>query len=349
MNTRNSYEGNALLTRRKALITGIGVAGAALGLSDRHIQAEEVDHHKVQEALIKKHWEMQDEVYGKIADVGMEDYFHSLPDKEEAFFSKEEAEKAEGITECCSDEGIREVRSEDGEKMILERTPGSGILHAISREDKNPFAPEFIEETALNLVESGVTEVSSHTLCGALAAVYNARLIYLRSKGMEAQAKHLEEMGSEEWGRRWTDAVVAKMKEISKGLGKKGSERIRSRFIDKLDRPKTLHPARDLYIVDSRRFDASYKGLPQGFVEHPERHVHLDKLLSHVDVLRSIAFDTEHGMGSQFNTEPKNQFLITVIAETRERIAIIQAHAEKKLKELPKEDAERIRIEGVLV
>ncbi len=304
------------------------------------------DHGKEHSELIDRSWAREQTTYSQIARVGMQRFFDVLPDKQAAFLSSKEIAEGAGVCACCADEGIRKVSNPNGKPMMLLRTPGSGILHALDRSDKDPFAPEFLQKVAQEQVDLGVTVFTAHAGCGAAKAVFQAHMNYLQQQGNTAAVKKLQELGLDTWAKSWAKAVSEKMLAAAKDHAIPHAEKIRSAFISELDRPSALHPARCLYLTDDDTFNAAYHGLPQGFVERTGG-IHLDTVLAHVDVLRSIAFDTHHGFGAKFSRKPEEQFIICAIAKSPQRLDALKARARTALQKLPPDIREKIRIEGI--
>lgn len=306
------------------------------------------DHEKERSELIERLWPLEQPIYDKIAHIGMQRFFDALPDKNQAFLSPKQIAEGAGVCACCADEGIRKVPNQNGKLMLLLRTPGSGILHALHRSDKDPFAPEFLRQFAKEQADLGVTVFTAHAGCGAAKAVFQARVEYLQQQGKDSEAKKLQELGLDAWAKSWAKAVSENMLLVAKEHVIPHATNIRSDFIVKLDRPSALHPARCLYLTDDDAFNAAYSCLPQGFVERTGG-ANLDTILAHVDVLRSIAFDTHHGFGAKFSEKPGEQFLICAIAKSPYRLSALQARAKKALETLPVDIQKKIRIEGIFV
>lgn len=305
--------------------------------------AEEVAMHtgkKNIQRLIDDSWESQDEVYSAISVLGFQRYYNKLPDKKMAFFSPEDVATAERCS-CCSDEGNTQVLSAKGKKEILIRTPGSGILQALDVPGKNPFDPDFINKVAQEAVDNGVTHFTAHSGCGAAKAVLIA---WLMEQGDSDKIASLTQKDIDDFADEWARAVTKKMKE----LDPKRAEIIHEDLLKNLDRPTEIHVARCLYLTDVDEFDASYRGLPQGFVERTGEKEDLHDVLNHVDVLRSIAFDEEHGFGKKFGIAAQEQFVICCIARTSARLEKLKTDAKKKVQSLPPEIAKKIRIDGFL-
>lgn len=303
--------------------------------------ADHQDHHLSPErkALIQKHWHDQDAVYEKISKMGMQKYYDALPDKERAFFTAVEIAAGKGKCSCCSDEGKTEYDNAEGRPMLLIRTPGSGILHALDRDDKNPFDPEFVDQSARELLEADVTVHTGHAGCGAAKAALKA---WLFAQGNTGEAEHLTQNQVDAFAQKWAVAVTKKMQELAPE--KAGA--IRADFIVKLDRPKEIHRARILYLTDDDTFNAKYRGLPQGFVERTGGKKDLGKVLDHADILRQIAFDPSHGFGTKFEEEPSRQFVICCIAKDDPRLAELMEKTKDSAKKLPPDVQKKVRVEG---
>lgn len=336
---------------RRGFLKLSAIAALLTGANGRPVTADEVkkilegrENHDLHE-LIEKSWEVQNSAYEKIAEIGMQKFYENLPDKDEAFFDRKERLEAHGMCACCSDEGNRKY-SKNGRNMRLMRTPGSGMLHAVSRDDKDPFAPDFIDALAEELEVEGVTVVTGHAGCGAAKAVWKERIKQLRAEDKMAEAEQLEKKGSDAFASEWADAVASKVKEKAQALGVAHANEIKSDFIKKLDRPEQIHVARAIYVTDTNDLDASYEGLPQGFVEYTGK-APLKTVLAHVDVLRNIAFDPDHAFGTKFSEKPEEQFLICCVTEeTPEKLNILKAHAAQAVKGLPADVQRKIRIDG---
>lgn len=334
---------------RRGFLKLTALAALLTGANGRPVTADEVkaalEEHPDLHELIEKSWEAQNATYEKIAQVGMQQFYEDLADKDEAFFDRKERLEAHGMCVCCSDEGNRKY-SKNGHNMRLMRTPGSGMLHAVSRADKDPFAPDFIDSTATELEEEGVTVVTGHAGCGAAKAVWKERMKQLQSEGKTSEAKQLEDKGPDAFAKEWASAVASKIREKAQNLGVPHANEIKSDFITKLDRPAEIHVARAIYVTDTNDLDASYKGLPQGFVEYTGK-TRLETILAHVDVLRSIAFDPDHAFGTKFSEKLEEQFLICCVTEeTPEKLNILKAHAANAVKSLPADVQKKIRIDG---
>ncbi len=346
---------SAEMQRRTFLAAGITsfislVHGRIGGIEAR--ADDKADAHEDLEKLIDKEFHAQDETYERIAEVGMQGYYDELPNKSDLFLSPQEMKEANGVCSCCSDEGIRKYTEKDSDKrMMLIRTPGSGMLKVLTREDKDPFAREFIDATAKEQLELGVTVFTSHIGCGAAKAVFNARVIFLRSNGKEAEANRLLERGSDTWAQDWAQAVSKRMREMGKEQSIKHADSIHADFIDHLDRPKSIHNARGLDLVDKYPFNADAftvkpkKGLPPAFVEHAGT---ADKeSITDVQALSSIAF-SDHGFGRKFSAERSKQFLLTAIAENQQRVNVLMARLEKAKQGFPEENRNKVRVEGIV-
>lgn len=337
------------MDRREAIVHGTAVTmGTALTLSNlNHLMNTTAhaaeDHHLSSElrALIEKHWHDQDAVYEKIAEAGMQKYYNDLPNKEKVFFTPEEIEAGHGKCSCCSDEGNRKYVNGGDHPMLLIRTPGSGILQALDLVDKNPFDPKFIEQTAQELLDTGVTVQTAHAGCGAAKAVLKAWLV---EKGKMQEAEHLTQSDVDAFAKEWAMTVARKMKELSPDR----TSDIRSDFIAQLDRPKEIHRARILYLTDDDAFNANYEGLPQGFVERTGGKDDLKDVLDHVDILRSIAFDEGHGFGTKFGEKAPEQFVICCVARNEQRLKKLKDDAGAKVRSLAPDVAKRVRIDGFL-
>jgi hypothetical protein len=304
------------------------VVAAAEKEQGRHLTAEEV------RALIEKEWNAQNATFETISRDGMQKYYDSRPDKKDAFFTVEQIKKGNGACACCSDEGCRKYTNGTGEKMKLIRTPGSGILDAIDLKDKDPFNAAFIDKNARAALMRGATVFSYHENCGAAKGVFEARIAWLKENGKAKEAAALEAEGPLAFNKRWAEEVTARMREIAAELKLPHATRIKTGFISKemMDRPPEIHRARILYVTDDDEFDASYKGLPQGFVEGtggPEGD--LKTVLSHVDILRRIGFSEDHGFGTKFSEKPSEQFVICCMAQSQERLDVIMAHARQQV------------------
>jgi|GEM_PF-5363804 len=334
------------VSRRQALLTGgLMAISAFFGGKTKDLMGAEPDENAEHKKL-RKLWEAQDPMYEKIAEGGMQKYFDNLPDKDKAFFSGEELHQMEGMCSCCSDERITQYTGKDSDKkMQLLRTPGSGMLLAMNRADKNPYAKEFIESTAKEQLELGVTVFTAHLGCGAAKAVFNARILFLRMQGDKAQADALEMRGPDAWAHDWANAVADRMRAMAQELGVKHMGKIRADFIEQKDF-KGPHFGRGLaMLLGKDNYNAAYRGVPQWYVEHMGSNLESD--IDHANVLRQIAFDHHHSVGEFFNEEPKNQFLLVPIAATRAQINIVVAHAEKRRKTLGT-DKDKVRVDPIL-
>lgn len=306
---------------------------------------ENHDEEKIH-ALIDEYWEKQNPVFDKIHELGgMQQYFDSLEDHDEAFMTQQEIDEG-GACSCCSDEGNTKVENTEGRKMQLLRSPGSGILDATDLPDCDAFSRDFITSTARAAVDAGVTVFSSHKGCGAAKAVFDARIQCLRAQEKLGEARELEEKGVDAFAQEWTKAVVKEMRLYAKELKLSTSENMRDTFIEKLHRPE-IHIARIIYVTDMDEFDSSYEGLPQGFVERTGG-TDLSKVLRHVEVLRRIGFNDEHGFGTKFSEKPGSQFIICCVAHSRNRFDVLRAHARQQVEKLPADVQRKIRIDGFI-
>ncbi len=331
---------------RRTFLGRLGSYAAAAGLAMKGIAS--ADDHHTQDGLAKlrrESWESQNEIYEQIARLGMQKFYDGLSeqDKVTVFFTPEEVEAGHGRCACCSDEGNRRYRLKDEtHDMMLIRTPGSGILLALDTEDKDPFAPAFLQSTAQDALNAQVTVFTGHKGCGAAKAVFNTHIKYLREKGRVAEAEKLEQEGSDAFAKRWADAVADMMRRLATP---ESAPHIQSDFITKLDRPAEIHVARSIYLTEEDRFNAANTALPQGFVEHVDPNK-LTVTLSHADILRSIAFDKEHGFGQEFTDKKSERFFMISIAHTQEELRMLMLRSYQARDEMPKVDRDRVQIEG---
>ncbi len=342
-----------VLSRRALLAMGAGAViagtrarfGSASALADEPRQKKVLDEHELH-TLIDREWDKQNPVYERIAKIGMQEHYDSLPDKDDVFLKDAEIKEANGVCSCCSDEGIRKYTDKDsGKRMMLIRTPGSGILHALSRPDKNPFAPEFIEGIAKEQLELGVTVFTSHIGCGAGLAVFNAYLLSLRMQGRADQAGRLEKRGLDAFVRDWAEAISKRMRAMAKEQSIKHADSIHTDFIDHLDRNSAFHSARLFDLVDDDRFNADCS-LPPAFVEHAGTN-NTEQGITDITTLSDIALG-EDGFGPHFSKNPEEQFILCAIARTQQRLNILMARAEKAHGKFKPGIREKIRVEGIM-
>lgn len=285
-----------------------------------------VDHEL--ETLINQEWDRQQHYFDGIKKLGMQAYYAGLPDKEKAFFTKEEMKK--GWCACCSDEGNRRFLGgkDHAEKLPLVRTPGSWILKALDPKYSGPFDPKCIEDVAKEAKEAGITVFTGHAGCGAAKAVLIA---WKKQQGEKDPKVTPEEVDA--FAKKWAEAVAEQL-------------HVQPEFITKLQRPEKIHVARCLYITDIKEFDASYEGLPQGFVLNIGKEDNLAKVMDHGDILRNIAYDKGHGFGNKFGTRPEEQFVVICIAKDAKRLGELTAAAKKKMESLPPAIAKTVRVDG---
>ena len=262
------------ITRRAMLRDAIAFVGGAAALQLLLAKNADADEHhltKELEELIDREWHGKDGIndknFAEIAAVGMQRFYETRKNPQEAFFSAEEITAGKDICACCSDEGNTEVRNGSGEKMMLLRSPGAGILDALDLDDKDPFNAKFMEEKALAAVDAGVTKICSHVGCGAAKAVFDARIQWLKEQGKTAEVEVLEKEGSEAFAKRWAKAMATCMQGIAKKIGISHADAIHADSIEKLNRPKEIHVARMIYVTDDDTLDSSYPEFPKGFVE----------------------------------------------------------------------------------
>jgi len=341
------------LSRRKWLFDAIAFVGGAAAVKTLLAKNADADEHhltKELEALIDREWhgekDINDIYFELIALHGMQKFYESRAHPEAAFMSAKQIAAGKGICACCSDEGNTEFCNENGIKMMQARSPGAGILDAIDREDKDPFAPEFLEKKVRRLLDAGITVVTSHRLCGAAKMVFGERIQWLCENDEKQEADNIEKEGAEAYGQRWANTVATLMRQIGTAEGIAYVQEIRSAHIKKLNRPDEIHVARIIYVTDDNAFDSSNMEFPKGFVEQTGGE-DLSTVLRHVDILRRIGFDNEHGFGTKFSEKPSEQFVICCVANEPHRLEAIMAHARKQVSTLePKEVRKKIRVEG---
>lgn len=336
-----------LVTNRREILELGGKSTIALLLAGKFAHGED-GHSPELDRLKETEFHKQDTMYKEIAAIGIQRYYDSRPNKEKAFFTEQEVKEGNGACACCSDDGNTEyTNAETGKKMLLIRTPGSWILDALNRADKNPFAPEFVDQVADEALAANVRIFTGHAGCGAGKAVLVARLHVLgKIKDPKNITKEVEEM-------YLTPAKIdaythAFAQAVTKHMQVKAPERdIQSDFIRKLNRPP-FHVGRSLWLTDIDEFDASYPELPQGYVERTGGKENVSGAIKHAEVLESIAFDEKNSVGKMFSTNREEQFVLFTIAETQGRFDLLMQRAEKSRDELEKSTREKTRVEGLL-
>jgi len=339
---------SSLQVDRRGFVLGMGSAAALLSVGEvarawEHLSPELKN-------LIKERWHAQDTMFQEITKGGFQTFYEHLGEGKKNVFLPKEAAKV-GTCACCSDEGNRKYTSTSGEKMKLVRTPGSGILRVLDNDCKgpggklSPFSRTCIDAVAREALASGVTVFTGHAGCGAAKAVFIA---WREDQGMSREeAANVKSEEVDAFASKWAMHVTMRMQEITRTEGRVSPQSIRTDFIRKLDRPKEIHVARCLYLTDTDDFDASYQGLPQGFVERTGGKDNLDNVLSHVEILRRIAFDDVHAFGIMFSEKPEEQFVICCVAESEARLKLLKDHAEKQIARIePEEMRKKVRVDG---
>lgn len=333
------------LTRRNFLTATVGAMATVLGCHDSTLSPmSHTEHHlsPEQAELLEQYWAADQQAFDEIAEIGFQEYVkkHNLAQKH-LVFTPAEAETME-VAFCCSDEGIED------HDHILVRTPGSLMIQAKDREDKNPLAPDFVDWVAKEALGQDATLFKGHTRCGAGREILKGWLHAQRkikdppTKG--EQEKYLSWDQVDAFVQAFTDLVVRRMQELAGGK----ADRISGGFIEKLTRPSSLHPGRCLYLTNVKNFDSTCPGLPRGYVE---TILHIDNLtdaLDHIEVLSDIALG-DHGVGSKVTEEPSKQFVICCIAETQEELHLLKKDAQVKIDALRAKRpavAKKLRIDG---
>lgn len=303
------------------------------------------EHHDNHEAMDKA-WNSQNDIYKEISDLGMQSLYRKRADRNKAFLSPEEIKKGGGKCVCCSDEGCRAYRSKGASAdMLQERLPGSGVLGALNIDSKDPFDPGFITMVARHHLSQKITVVTSHEGCGAFTAVYNN---WLKVTGKpQAEDEEVNAKAAE-----WAERVASKMNELKKLEPKNippDYPDVAADFISlkKMDRPAEFHDARILYITDIEEFNASYKGLPKGFVLMTERTENLQSVIGDANVLRGIAFG-KHGFGKKFTDKKGEQFVLCFVTDREDRLTKLFTAGMEYVRGLPEDLKGRIKVETLL-
>lgn len=296
--------------------------------------------HDDHEALAQEEWGKQEKLLNHIQELGgFQAYINSLDDKDATF----DTDTKKPLCLCCIDEAIRHLENPDTEYR-LRHTAGSGILDLDPSGGltEDPFDDSFISEAAKKNINEGVQIVSSHEGCGAGRAAY----IRAYKLSTEEESKVTNEQ-IHEFDTRWALKVVDEMKKRLIAAGRsEDAEKVfheNVTFREKeMQRPESLHTARTVYYDGTNALNEDFQKLPQGFVIS-RGSLTKEAALNTTGIAESIAFG-DHGFGERFNSTERLRIIWVGHDETHGKELL--AELQEWLNALPKEDQQRVQIDG---
>ncbi len=342
-------------SRREFLIAGaaatFGIHASRTQISQAMDPATEKKHGP--HPSIEEEWKKSRPFFENVAEVGgWEKWYQSLSENEQAklFFTADELEKNPYKQATCSDEGIIPgvEGSNVGADRLLYQRPGSGMLGALDRDDKNAFAEDFIESVAREMIVNNVDIVTNHIACGAAAIVYSARIVYLRSKNRHDEADALANLkgGADEYAKRWAQGVVSCMKKLSKD-NPEYADRMKYDFVGKLARNTGGHPGQMLLVDTTLEYRRKNEVMPTFTYVESAVPNNPGKTLKEGAALEGIAMG-DHGVGAMLTTKFAEQFHLVCIGRSQPELdkALAQAYAVHA--EFSKDARRKIAISGIL-
>jgi len=250
-----------------------------------------------------------------LAQEGAQKFFSTeFPDLKHAFLPK---------LECvvCIDEGTAHKDLTGEAKFCL---AGSGILFPAQNE------AERIGKVAKLMIDLGITDITSHSGCGAAGLAYKRDFSDAKPTSQDI----------ENYAIAWSQKLADKINELQ-------YEAAHSHItIDEMMRPAEFHNARVVYFDGAGGFNPDKEiDLPMGFVIE-RKFVPADYAVEELKVAVSIAFG-HHGLGELFTKD--EPFVIVVFASSVEELEKLIQEAKNVLSDNEFYLAGRIKIDGMVV
>lgn len=263
-------------------------------------------------------FEMENADIKELLALGAAEYFkREFPDLKHSFSEKQKCV-------CCMDEGTvhKDINGED--KLAF---AGSGILYPASNEG------ERLEKVAKILIEREVTDITSHSGCGAAGLAY--RRDFPDADTHENLAEKIEA-----YTKAWSDKLADKIREL-------GHPAERTHVLaEDMERPPEFHNARVVYFDGIGGFNPNKEiGLPMGFVIE-RAYLPADYAAEELKIAVTLAFGG-HGYGELFT--PELPFEIIALAKNEEELIGLKNEILSALPDNENFVAKKINVDGLVV
>lgn len=263
-------------------------------------------------------FEAEDADIKELLSLGAAEYFkREFPDLKHAFSEKQKCV-------CCIDEGTAHKDINGEWKLAL---AGSGILYPAANE------AERLEKVAKILIARGVTDITSHSGCGAAGIAYRRDF-----PDADTHANLAEKI--EAYAQAWSDKLAVKIEEL-------GHSAERTHVLaEDMERPIEFHNARAVYFDGVGGFNPNKEiGLPMGFVIE-RAYLPAEYTAEELKVAVDIAFG-HHGFGKLFYAE--SPFVIIALAKNDEQLNNLKDEISSALADNENFVGGKIKIDGLIV